>query len=437
MVHLYHDLFVNILSSVIIVISLSVPQVYGFGQSKESGHFRSKRQTFTQTTYTFTPTSCAAGASVGTVTATPPAGATLIYLISSQPTAGQFAINPTTGAISFVSAVTTNGAPVTIQVTATATPAAGTVPTATVTINLVSCGGPTFTQTTYNFAPTTCTVGTAIGSVSASAGGAAVQYGTLNSQVAVSSTTGALTFTTAPTTNTPIIALITATTAATGVATSTATVTITPACTLAGGTFSQNSYTFTVTNCAIGSTVGTVTASFAPGTTVTYFMSGGNGLYQIGQTTGVITTAAALPVGTTNFNVAAVGSNGQSAQAPVSISATCTGTAGATTLATTTVAGSPVFSASSYSFNIPCNVVGWQFVGLLQAANSDKDPLNYSLQQDVIGRFFVDPSSGELKTMGPLAQAGTFSLIGRASDPWGFMTTVPITVTVGGAACTS
>ena len=45
-------------------------------------------------------------------------------------------------------------------------------------------------------------------------------------------------------------------------------------------------------------------------------------------------------------------------------------------------------------------------------------------------QFFVDPNSGEIRTLSPLRTAGTYSLTASASDPYGNIATVPVTISV-------
>ncbi|OQV16094.1 hypothetical protein BV898_09730 [Hypsibius exemplaris] len=196
-------------------------------------------------------------------------------------------------------------------------------------------------------------------------------------------------------------------------------------------TFTQNPYSFTVTSCAAGGTVGQVTATVTGGTVTVYTISSSSGKYTI-ATTGLITLLTATPTAET-FTVTAYATTGFTATATVTVTTTCSSSGSTTTLDRTP----PVFQQSQYTFSTACSSTQRLQVGLILASNSRSDTLNYTILNPLGSPFFVDPNSGLIKTYVPLATAGTYSLTAQASDPYGNAVTVPVTVTVSGTCVCS
>ena len=253
----------------------------------------------------------------------------------------------------------------------------------------------TFNQPSYQFSLTSCSPGTSVGTVSAASSGNLLGY-TLDPSsvygmyVRVDYLTGQITLTTTPVAATTFTFYVVAATSSRAVS-----VPVTVSCTgtsssftngqiicpagnvpcnfinsnliSTGGTstttgqFGQSSYTFTATNCAAGSTVGTVSAN---GATSYVIASGNTGQYYI-TSSGAIVTNNQLTTGTTStFYVTAYSAQGASAAVPVTIAASCT-------------SGTGTGSQSSYAFASSTCTAG-ALVGTVTIPNTSTYQLDYS-----------------------------------------------------------
>lgn len=120
--------------------------------------------------------------------------------------------------------------------------------------------------------------------------------------------------------------------------------------------FAQPSYTFSLSVCTIGATVGTVSAIPQLGSSVTYFLLG-SPLFAINSLSGAIITLATPPAGTTISTIIATSGAGQTATTKVSVTSSCSGGGGGGASYGTTYsqAGGPIFSQMGYQCSVSCS----------------------------------------------------------------------------------
>ncbi|XP_055338587.1 mucin-19-like [Paramacrobiotus metropolitanus] len=360
------------------------------------------------TQQTFTVTNCyTPGSYVGQVCYPGASG----YLISGS----QFTINANSGIITLLTPLTTTTGTLTANVQAYLS--TGQSITLPVTI-IASCFGSTgiypfgtttgtgFLQPSYTFTATTCTAGTAVGTVQAY--GALGYYITNGNTQFTISTAGTITMLTAVPAGT--YTLLVASTSTTGLAGTTVPVTITVTCsgtTTGVATFPQTSYTLSTSSCTAGSSVGSVTATNANSYSIT-----STGSFAI-STAGAITLSSALSAGTYTGTVTATGTLG-SASVPVTITVTCGGTSTGGT-------GAPVFAQPFYGFTLStCGTSA--AVGTVTATNAASYAINYGS-----GNFAIDASGNITATS---VSAGVYSLTVVATNSSGVQQAIPVTVTV-------
>ncbi|MCY3895377.1 MAG: cadherin repeat domain-containing protein, partial [Chloroflexi bacterium] len=228
----------------------------------------------------------ATGAAVGSVSATDPEDGDLTYAITAGNEAGAFAINTGTGALTVAGALdyeTTDE----YHLTVTASDAAGHTATADIEITVTDVAfPPVFAEASYAWTVAEdAAMAAALGSVSATEpeGGAVtfkITAGNGAGHVAIDSSTGALTVAGAlDYETTPSYSLTVEATSGGGAATATATVPVTVTVTNVDEppVFGAASYAFSVAeDAALGTTIGTVTASDPEGGTVVYDITVGN-----------------------------------------------------------------------------------------------------------------------------------------------------------------
>ena len=225
----------------------------------------------------------AAGASVGTVTATDPEDGALTYAITAGNDGSAFGIAAATGTLTVAGALdyeTTTS----YSLTVTASDAAGGTATATVPITVTDVDEPpAFGEASYAFSVAEdAAVGAAVGTVGATdpEGGTltyAITTGNDAGALAVNTSTGALTV--AKTLDRATTASYSLTLSASDAAggTATATVALTVARAGTAPVFGSASYAFSVADSVtIGTRIGTVSATDPEGAVVVYEISAGN-----------------------------------------------------------------------------------------------------------------------------------------------------------------
>ncbi|GAV09787.1 hypothetical protein RvY_19271 [Ramazzottius varieornatus] len=395
--------------------------------------------TFTQSPYTFTLTTCSLGSFVGSVTGFSTTGGILTY---SLLTPNQyFTINPTTGLITTIQ-IPPTGATQSLLVQATSSTGQTGVASVSVLSSCANTGSgtgtaltPTFTNSNYQFTVTSCTPGAFIGQVSAiSPNGGTVTYSVNNGNgiFSVDPTSGLITSLSTPTIGIQTF-YVQATSSLGG--TAIAPVTITTSCNginnginnggvfsgiVSQGTvpiFNQPYYTFTVTSCTAGTSVGQVFASPGLGTFPTigvstpilYSIDNGNPYYTINPTTGQITQSA-VPVGTSQtLTVRAQTINGYTSSVPLTITSSCSGSQG--TAAYT-------FTSSSCT---PGSVIGQ----ITSVASTGTTP-TYSLVGS--NSLFAISPTGQITAVGQQV-SGTQTFQVLATTPDGGSATASVTVT--------
>ncbi|GAV03004.1 hypothetical protein RvY_13495 [Ramazzottius varieornatus] len=225
--------------------------------------------------------------------------------------------------------------------------------------------------------------------------------------------------------------------------------------------FSQSIYTFSPATCTPGATIGQVFANVPNGLVASYLISGGNGQYSVDPNTGIISFASisnlvnqnTLPVirywtgsldgSSLPLLVTAISTSGLTSSVPITISSVCNGGLSPSpppgffpsnpTPTNNFVGGNSLgaaFTRSSYQFNVACAQNNAN-VGSVWATAPNGATLNFSLVGDPTKSFFVDPNSGEIRTMRANIPPGTYSMSVQASDGQGGSTiNVPLTIVV-------
>ncbi|OWA50297.1 hypothetical protein BV898_14819 [Hypsibius exemplaris] len=273
---------------------------------------------FAQPSYQFTSSACTAGSVIGMVLAQSN-GQSVTYSIPAGNTF--FAVNPGTGLLSTTLAPPGGTWSQTFVVAATSVSGRTTSVSVTVTNTCSNPGG--FTQPSYNYYLDTCAAGSVVGSVYASAGvtgGVAYSIPNGNPYFAINPATGQITIIQAPPLG--MQSFSTQSISSSGqISTAVCTVTVAPGPPTFPGTF----YSFTLSNCIAGATVGQVSATSC-GNAVAYSLGGNdNPYYTINQLTGQLSVLNIPPPGTQTLLVQATSSNGLSLTVPVVISSPCGG----------------------------------------------------------------------------------------------------------------
>ncbi len=228
----------------------------------------------------------ATGAAVGTVSATDPEDGALTYAITAGNEAGAFALDAGTGALTVAGTLDHETAD-DYGLTVAASDAAGHTATADVAITVTDVAfPPVFAETSYAWSVAEdAAVGVTVGTVGATdpEGGAvtfAITAGNDAGHVAIDASTGALTVAGALDYETiPSVSLTVEAKSGGGAATATATVPVTVTVTNVdeAPAFGQTSYAFSVAeDAALGTAIGTVTATDPEGGTAVYDITAGN-----------------------------------------------------------------------------------------------------------------------------------------------------------------
>ena len=253
----------------------------------------------------------ATDAALGTVSATDPEAGAVSYAISAGNEAGAFAIDAGTGALTVAGTLDYETAD-DYNLTVTASDAAGHTATADVAITVTDVAfPPVFAETSYAWAVAEdAAVGAALGTLIATdpEGGAVshkITAGNDAGLVAIDAATGALTVAGALDYETATsYSLTVEATSGRGAATATATVPVTISVTNVDEApgFGAASYAFSVAeDAALGTTIGTVTASDPEGGTVVYDITAGNAAltWAIDSLKGAVVVGARLDYETT------------------------------------------------------------------------------------------------------------------------------------------
>ncbi len=226
----------------------------------------------------------AVGAAVGTVSATDPEDGAVSYALTAGNEAGAFALDAATGALTVAGALDYETAD-DYSLTVTASDAAGHTATADVAITVTDVAyAPVFGATSYAWSVAEdAATGAALGTVSATdPEGGAVAYaltaGNDAGAFAIDAGTGALTVAGALDYETTASYSLTVTASSSGgKATATVPVTVTVTNVDEAPVFGATSYAFRVAeDAALGTTIGTVTASDPEGGTAVYDITAGN-----------------------------------------------------------------------------------------------------------------------------------------------------------------
>ncbi len=254
----------------------------------------------------------AAGAAVGTVSATDPEGEAVTYTITAGNDAGAFAIDAATGALTVAGALdyeTTASHSLTVGATShSGTATASATVGAAVTVTDVD-EAPAFGATSYSFrVDDDAAVGAAVGTVTATDPESgtltyALTAGNDAGDFALNSSTGALTVagTLDRTTTSSYSLTVTVSDAAGGTATATISITVTKPD--KAPVFGATSYSFSVAeDVLIGTKIGTVTATDPEGATVVYDITAGNaaGHWAVDALAGTLAVGAQLSHATTS-----------------------------------------------------------------------------------------------------------------------------------------
>ncbi|GAV08198.1 hypothetical protein RvY_17926 [Ramazzottius varieornatus] len=298
----------------------------------------------------------------------------------------------------------------------------------------------TFNQQSYQFSLSNCGPGTSVGTVSATSNGQPLGYtldpaSVYGMYVRVDYLTGQITMTTVPVAQSTFtfnvvaatsngVVSVPVTVTCSGIATNNGPISCSPglffcnfANTIPGtggsstttGQFTQPSYTFTATNCASGSTVGTVSATGA----TSYVISSGNtGQFTI-SSSGAITANNQLTTGTSaTFYVTAYSATGASPAVPVTVTAACSATG----------TGTGSFLQPSYAFTTPTCTAGTA-VGTVTASGAGG---SYQLDSGSTSQFSIS-NTGQI-TLNTAVAAGTYTVTAYANG--NLQAGVPVTVTV-------
>ncbi len=280
------------------------------------------------------PAGLPAGAAIGQVQATDPAGGTVTYALTAGNDAGVFQLDATTGILSVAGTLPAGGA--SLEVTASdARGGATRVPVAVAVADAAQQRAPPlFPAGGWSFrVAEDAAVGTVVGTAAArDLDGGPLTYaltaGNTGGAFALDTSSGALTVASAldHATTASYTLTLTATDAHSGTATATVTVSVidvppAPA-------FAAASYAFTVAeDLDVGTQVGTVRATVAGGATVTHTLTAGNadGVWALDAATGVLTVATALDHETTaSYQLTVEARSGPAAAAAVPVTITVT-----------------------------------------------------------------------------------------------------------------
>ena len=190
--------------------------------------------------------------------------------------------------------------------------------------------------------------------------------------------------------------------------------------------FGSATYNFSVAeDAAVGTAVGSVSATDADDDGLTYSIETGNGegKFAMDGSSGAITVAGELDHETTAsyaLTVQADDGNGGTATATVNITVT-------------DVNDAPSFGSATYDFSVAEDAAVGTAVGGVSATDADDDGLTYSIESgNGEGKFAMDGSSGALTVAGELDHETTasYALTVQADDGNGGTATATVNITV-------
>ncbi len=383
------------------------------------------------------PAGLPAGAAIGQLQATDPAGGAVTYALTAGNDAGGFQLDATTGILTVAGPLPASGA--SLEVTATdARGGIGRVPVAVGVADAAQQRAPPLFPAggwTFRVAEDAA-VGTVVGTAAArDLDGGPLTYaltaGNTGSAFALDASSGALTVAGAlDHATTPSYSLtLTATDAHGGSATATVTVTVTdvpPA-----PVFAAASYAFTVAeDTAAATQVGTVRATVAGGAAVTHTLTAGNtgGAWDLDAATGELKLTQALDYETTpTYHLTIEARSGPAAATVVPVAVTVTN-----------VDEPPAFAAASYAFSVAEDTVVTTRVGTVTAADPEGATVIYDITAgDAARRWAVDALAGHLVLANRLDYETTTAysltvralILGGSGPTAAATTTVAVTVT--------
>ncbi len=190
--------------------------------------------------------------------------------------------------------------------------------------------------------------------------------------------------------------------------------------------FGDAAYAFRVAETsAVGTAVGTVTATTMGAGPVTYALTAGNdaGAFAIDASTGALTVASALDYETTPSYPLTV-----TASDPAGGTATA-----AVTVTVTNVDEAPGFGAADYAFSVGEDAAVGAAVGTVSATDPEDGAVSYAITAgNEAGAFAIDAATGALTVAGALdyETADDYNLTVTASDAAGHTATADVALTV-------
>jgi protocadherin Fat 4 len=388
--------------------------------------------TFGAASYAFSVAEDAAvAAAVGTVTATARANGAVSYAITAGNTAGAFALDASTGAITVAGALDYE-ATASYPLTVTASHGVSTT-TVTVTITVTDVEEPPgFGAASYAFSVAEdAAVGAAVGRVTATGSGdGAISYaitaGNGGAAFALDASTGALTVAGALDHETTASYPLTVAASQGETALATVAVTVTVTNVVEPPVFGAASYAFSVAeDVGIPTTAGTVTATDPEGGDVLYYdITGGNEAldFAVDALAGRVVVGALLDYETTasyTLTVRAIDGEGDAATVAV-------------TITVTDVAEPPTFGETSYTFTVAEDAAEATAVGTVTASVRANGAVSYAITAGNTGdAFAIDADSGAITVASALDHDTTASYTLTVTASHGVSTsTVTVTITV-------
>ncbi len=379
------------------------------------------------------PAGLPAGAAVGQVQATDPAGGTVTYALTAGNDAGVFQLDAATGILLVAGPLPAGGAGLTV----TATNAQGgwtRVPVAVAVADAAQQRAPpVFPAAGWSFrVAENAAVGTVVGTAAARD----LDGGPLTYALTAGNEAGAFALDPSSGTLTVAGALDHATTASYGLTvtatdahggTATTTVTVAVVAVPPPPVFGEASYALTVPeDTAVATQVGTIRATVAGGAAVTHTLTAGNtgGVWALDATTGELKVAGALDYETApSYRLMVEARSGPAAAAVVPV-----------TITVTNVDEPPVFEADSYAFSVAENAAINARIGTVTASDPEGGTVIYDITAgNVGGPWAVDALAGTLVLGGRLDYETTaaYTLTVRAGllehSPLTATTTVTVT----------
>ena len=371
---------------------------------------------FAETSYSFDLAENTDGstttAALGSVSATDPEAGTVTYSIEGGNADGLFAIDASTGALSYQGTGEDYESGTTSHALTVRASDGSLHSNVTVTVNVTGAAeAPGFAETSYSFdlAENTdgSTTAVALGSVLATDPEAgtvtySIEGGNADGLFAIDASTGALSYQgTGEDYESGTTSHALTVRASDGSLHSDTTVTVNVTAADAAPAFAEPSYSFDLAENTDGSAtavaLGSVSATDPEAGTVTYSIEGGNsdGLFEIDSSTGALSyksTGENYESGTTSYTLTVRASDG-SLHSDVTV-----------TVNVTDAAEAPVFAESSYAFNLMENTDGSATaaaLGSVSATDPEAGTVTYSIESgNSDGLFEIDSSTGALSYKG-------------------------------------